>query len=328
MIVHQPKAPWMSPGGLYKGYAQHRFRDWRDKQGGQYSEDYFEYVFNFGVMAPGATAIAQIQIEADSTFEWISTTSASFTTGAAANVFVPNILIQVVDAGSSRNLFNTALPANCVCGAGTLTHLLPIPRRFLPKSAVTMVATNYDSAITYNTFQVVMIGRKIYADSHVQLMPKPASRDWMNDAVVPQFNSWSGNNQRFYTEDYYAYGFSVGNIASGATAITTVLVEADSDFEWITTTASGFNNATTGNAQNNQIGLQMQILDGGSQRNLFQNPVNIVSTTGTGQLPFILPVPRFFVAKTPIVLTLNNFVANPVNSIYVVLEGRKVFELD
>jgi len=335
-------APWLTPQGKARSAAKQRFQQGRNQAGAQVSTDFYSYTLNFGNIAPGASAVVVQQIEADAIFEWIGTAASNQAgAGRPANNNSGTLLMQVTDGGSSRNLLYAPAPMYCVTGLGQLPHILPIPRRFFPKSAVTFIVTNIDTAITYNDVSINLIGRKIYSGSYQKIAPSgsgsgpttPAtstsSSSWMNDQPpgASQFNSWKGSDGNFYTEDYYGYVFNLATLAAGATEQVTIVAEADSDFEWITATSSVMYNTTTG-APNVSPEVDIQVMDGGSQRNLFSNPINLLQIMGYGLFPFILPQTRLFTAKTPIVVTFTNYDANPYNNLFVVMEGRKIFQLD
>jgi hypothetical protein len=314
-----PGANWVTPESVWKGYRQERFRNWRNRWGGQYAEDYFCYSTPVANIAPGATATLNFTIAADSTFEWIATT---FTNNPSVEPGIlnygGNLTLQVTDGGSSRNLFHTPLNIQECSGDGALPLILPIPRRFLSKSQVNVYITNFDTAITYENCILTFIGRKIFSDRNQQ--------NFMGEDVK-LFKSWIGNNGILYAEDYFGYGFNVATLAAGATNVSTVTMEADSDFEWILTSSSALRNATTGQALNDTL-VTWQILDGSTGRNLFSNPTYLGQNTGDAGLPFINPISRIFVAKTPVTVTFQNLDTVAVNNIWLVMQGRKIFQVD
>ncbi len=69
----------------------------------------------------------------------------------------------------------------------------------------------------------------------------------------------------------------------------------------------------------------MQITDSGSGRNLFETPLPISAVFGTGELPFILPTPKLFAARSTINITVANFSAATEYNLRFSFIGYKVF---
>lgn len=315
-----PRTPLMSPDQFRKMVAADRFRSWRDKMGGQWSQDIFSYGISVASLAPNASVVQQIQIQADSAFEWLYTTCGDITSGSQG--FLEPVTLQVTDGGSSRSLFDRPLPLANIAGYGQYPHILPVPRRFLPRSTVSLTLNNYDSAITFTNLQVELVGRKIIPENDRALE--------LASTIPWQFNAWtSPDNGRMYVEDYYAYSFSLGNVASNANLASgqDTIIQGDSDFEWINTTMSMYRNATTGNLQTPALGLNFILKDFNTGRFLFNQQQLSGAMAGSGALPFVLPVPRIFKAKSQLHVDGQNLDSVTYNSIYLVLEGRKIFEL-
>ena len=135
------------------------------RQGGvQYVEDFFAYTLVFSAMAPGDVDQQSIQIQADSHFKW---TKATFQADIAADAYldgtrpIPLISLQITDSGSGRQLFFNPLPVETIFGTGQLPFILPIPRIFMARSTIQVVASNFDAAVTYN-LRLAFIGTKIF----------------------------------------------------------------------------------------------------------------------------------------------------------------------
>lgn len=131
-----------------------------------------------------------------------------------------------------------------------------------------------------------------------------------------------------FAYDFYVYAVNFGNIAALATVTRQVTVQADSNFEWIMSTAYGnLNGATPPYTDNVLLPINLLIVDSGSSRQLFSDPVPLPSIAGTGKQPFILPVPRLFMAKSTIQLTAQNFDGTDTyDNVRLHLIGRKLFE--
>lgn len=131
-----------------------------------------------------------------------------------------------------------------------------------------------------------------------------------------------------YQEDYFVYTASFLALAPNGTAQQAIQVQADSDFKWVMSSyeadiaAAAFEQATAPVPN-----VTLQIVDTGSGRQLFSNPIPIPSVFGTGQLPFVLPIPRIFKARSSIQLIAANFDAAVTYNIRLSLIGTKIFQM-
>jgi hypothetical protein len=137
------------------------------------------------------------------------------------------------------------------------------------------------------------------------------------------------NQGKQYLEDFFVYevDFTAG-IAPGATANGTINVQADSDFKWI---KSAYEADEAGASQEDSSRLialcSVLITDTGSGRALMSSAVPIPNVFGTGQIPFIVPVPRIFKAKSSITVAVTNFDAAVTYRLRLSFIGTKLFEL-
>jgi hypothetical protein len=135
-----------------------------DMQRTQMFEDFFIYNANFAALAPAAVATQVINIQADSHFKW---SEATYEADIAAAAFldgtrpIPNVTVQIQDSGTGRTLFNAPIPIPSIFGTGQLPFILPIPRVFMARSSITLTATNFDAAVTYN-LRLALIGTKLF----------------------------------------------------------------------------------------------------------------------------------------------------------------------
>lgn len=135
-----------------------------------------------------------------------------------------------------------------------------------------------------------------------------------------------------YTDDFFIYPATFAALAAaGGAGVFNIPIQADSDFEWIESTCAAFIDGTAaGTALTDAlyIPIDVQIVDSGSGRQLFNQPVPITSFAGTGKQPFILPVPRKFMARSNIQITAtNNDPNNKYDQVFLNLIGRKIFKM-
>lgn len=133
--------------------------------------------------------------------------------------------------------------------------------------------------------------------------------------------------QRQYVKDFYVYGFNtVGGIAPAGTFIGNILIDADSDFQLVKLTQFS-DIAAAGQTEATRIVplVTMDIVDAGSGRKLFSTPQAMGAIFGNGDLPFILPVPRIFTARSSIAITLANFDAANSYNVRLAFIGAKLF---
>ncbi|PCI44002.1 MAG: hypothetical protein COB41_05555 [Proteobacteria bacterium] len=129
------------------------------------------------------------------------------------------------------------------------------------------------------------------------------------------------------TKDYYIYNAVVSTLAAGATQTEVINIEADANF--IVQKMAYYATLGTATPTNDDkivplIGIS--ILDSGSGRNLQDQAVPLSSLAGTGALPFVLPIPRLFKARSSINIKFNNFsTLDEYTNITLSLIGHKIF---
>jgi hypothetical protein len=114
----------------------------------------------------------------------------------------------------------------------------------------------------------------------------------------------------FGVRDFFVYELDFGSVAAAGTASSSFTVQADSNFLW----QYGNYFADLAGAAQTDSGrviplMSATILDTSSGRQLMSAAVPIASLFGTGQLPFLLPTPRFFRAQTQVTVNVTNFSA-------------------
>lgn len=132
-----------------------------------------------------------------------------------------------------------------------------------------------------------------------------------------------------FVEDFFVYAVSIDDLDVGESLQANIQIQADADFKWTkavyyATIADAVFDSGTVPIPNATV----QMVDTGSGRQLFNQAIPIPSIFGTGQLPFILPVPRIFKARSSINFTIANFDAAQDNyNIDLMLIGSKIFAL-
>jgi hypothetical protein len=137
-------------------------------------------------------------------------------------------------------------------------------------------------------------------------------------------------------KDWYSYPLNFVNLAVATTELVTggvpqtltLQIDAAADFYW---TSFSFIAQVHGNATALTYGTsilplaQILINDGGSNRNLMQNPVFISQIAGDGRWPHKLQHPRLFKKNSTITVTMQNFDANNAYDVLVNFEGFKMY---
>lgn len=135
---------------------------------------------------------------------------------------------------------------------------------------------------------------------------------------------------RKYVNDFYVYVAAISStLNAAASATVNVNIEADANFTWVKSAVFA---SLAGAAQTNATAVlpqvTVQIQDSGSGRLLQNVPVPISSIAGNGQLPFVLPVPRLFKARSTIGVTFaNGSAAENYSVLRLAMIGYKTFYL-
>lgn len=138
----------------------------------QFWEDFAIYEVDSGSIAPGVTNNVNLTIQQDSAFKWMKAAYFADLAGAAvteSTKIVPLATIQILDAGSGRNLFSNPVPIASAFGTGELPLILPIPRRFKPFSQINFTFANFSNATTYTNIRLSLIGTKIFRGGPPQM---------------------------------------------------------------------------------------------------------------------------------------------------------------
>ncbi len=130
-------------------------------------------------------------------------------------------------------------------------------------------------------------------------------------------------------KDFFIYEEDFDSLSAGATDTGTINIQADSDFVMQKLAYFADVNGAAQTDGNRVVPLvDIVITDSGSGRNLMESAVPIASLFGTGRLPFILPTPKLFLARTTITLNVANFSASTTYNLKFSMIGYKAFRLN
>ena len=127
-------------------------------------------------------------------------------------------------------------------------------------------------------------------------------------------------------KDFYVYEEDFTALTPGSSQTGNINIQADSDFrlQKLSYFADVAGAAQTANTRVIPL-VTLQVTDSGSGRNLFENAVAVPSLFGTGELPFILPTPKLFAARSTITINVSNFDAALDYNLKLSFIGYKVF---
>lgn len=129
-------------------------------------------------------------------------------------------------------------------------------------------------------------------------------------------------------EDYFVYQLDFTALAGGTTANASIQIQADSDFKWVKSTYhANIANAILTDSTRVIALATINVTDTGSGRQLMSAPVPIENIFGVGLVPYILPVPRIFRARSTISVSLANFTAATTYNIRLSFIGTKLFKM-
>lgn len=132
-------------------------------------------------------------------------------------------------------------------------------------------------------------------------------------------------DELYFASDFFVYGVTFSTLTSGSSNTAPINIQADSDFflSKLAVFATDVNDLPIAN--NDGIAVNVLITDTGSGRNLANIAVPVSSFFGSGQLPFILPRQRIFLANTTINVQVTNFGAGDYNALSLSFIGEKKF---
>ena len=138
-----------------------------------------------------------------------------------------------------------------------------------------------------------------------------------------------GEEKRYAWADFFIYSTDpVGfTLTAGQSSNRVIQLDADSDFNVMRITGYAEAAGSTFPLSDSQMPqITVNLADGMTSRNLFNNPLPWGALIGSGRLPFVLPQYRVFTKNGTIIIGLANFAAVTYNNIVIALEGVKLFE--
>ncbi len=130
----------------------------------------------------------------------------------------------------------------------------------------------------------------------------------------------------YFAKDFFVYEVDVSALAPATSSTGQFTVQADSDFLLSKLAVMADIAAVNQTASSRVIPLcTLLITDTGSGRNLMNQAVPIPNIFGQGDLPFILPRQRIFVARSVVTITVTNYDAAKTYNLRLSFIGEKGF---
>lgn len=148
--------------------------------------------------------------------------------------------------------------------------------------------------------------------------PIPAPGSGMVRQAAPQVQFW---------ETPFVYEMDFATLLHQTSQNGNIQIQADSDFKWSKATYFADIAGAVQTEATEVIALAtLQIIDSGTGRQIFQNPIQVSSFFGRGSLPFILPVPYIFKQRSNLAFTVANYsAATDYANLRLSLIGSKIF---
>lgn len=130
-------------------------------------------------------------------------------------------------------------------------------------------------------------------------------------------------------KDFYVYEEDFNSIGTATSQTGNINIQADSDFlvQKLTYFATLDTPASQTDATRIIPLINVVITDTGSGRNLMESAVPVPNLFGTGEIPFILPQPKLFLARSTISIVVSNFSTTLAYDLQLSFIGYKIFRL-
>lgn len=140
---------------------------------GRFRPELFTYVANFAITA-GAVApvlVTNVQVQSDSDFVWQQATYAFQDAAAAtesviaANVEIPNLLLQIMDSANGKNMFFSPVQLNAIASnTAQFPAILPVAREIRAAANLSFTLTSTHTFVLGYDIQLLLTGYKKIRD--------------------------------------------------------------------------------------------------------------------------------------------------------------------
>ncbi len=132
---------------------------------------FYSYSLTFDAVAPGAQATDSFTVEANSDFvltklTFLANLDPVASTTNATRV-IPNMTLELIDTGSSYQMFSEPQPISNVFGTGRVPFLVQPAYRFPKNATLRGVVVNFDPTVTYN-LRLSFVGYRNYGPVSTQ----------------------------------------------------------------------------------------------------------------------------------------------------------------
>lgn len=116
--------------------------------------------------------------------------------------------------------------------------------------------------------------------------------------------------RQIVSKEFNCYQVDFASLTAGDSGSTSVNIQAEADFllEKLTYFADIAAGAQTDSARIVPL-VTVLITDSGTKRQIMSSAVPVPALFGTGEIPFILPQPKKFAARSSILIQVSNFSA-------------------
>lgn len=144
---------------------------------------------------------------------------------------------------------------------------------------------------------------------------------------IPQLPMGAPPPDAYGAKDYFVYSATLeAGLSSGLTDNAAFNVDNDSDFMWTKATYFVSVGGAAFDASTRPIpGITVTIKDTTSGRDIMTNPVPIPAMFGTGELPFILPVPKLLPRRSTITVNFASIDDANYGFVGLYFHGPKLF---
>jgi len=125
------------------------------------------------------------------------------------------------------------------------------------------------------------------------------------------------------TQDCFSYCITFLAVPAGGQSTGALVIQADADF-LIHNQVQYSGGSTDGTRAIPQA--MVMLTDTGTGRQLYSEPVPIDSQFGSGQLPYILPLPKYMFANSNLSVQVTNFSPAQIDRLSLVFNGVKVYK--